>query len=267
MNLHRLVASVVIGASGLLAVSPAGAALISNSSPFDVGMGFQSNWNTTETATANAAANPTVVGTIQNGVPFAVGDFTVTISAVGSFFSSVGPAFDNRDLADGDATKTAGYRNQFSITATYNGGGAPIDAIAGTDQVALSIDSISIYAMKYPSLGQNPINWIETTPGHEGSGPSVALIESTALGTASQYTQVGWTTALDLVVPGTPGATITRTFTFQGGTTAAEGDQNYLPFDGFEIQGAGIFSYEIPEPASASILIVAVAGLMLRRRA
>jgi hypothetical protein len=253
--------------SALIPVA-AQAAIINDSSSFDVAYGFTDTgggWNASETSATNT---PT---TATNGVPFTVGNFDITVSAAGSFFATVGVRFPGRVLTNYDGTnypqesKTS-HANEFAVSVTYTGPAGPLGTIPGSEQVSLAIDSISIYALKVPTIGTSSVHWVETTAGHTGSGPSVALIEDNQSGTASNYTNVAWTTTPDLVVLGATGTTITRFFEIPPGFGDTTTDESYNSFDGFIVAGVANFSYAIPEPASLGLLALGSLAIFGRRR-
>lgn len=260
--------TLLAGLATLLSPLATQAYIVNDTSSFDVAYGYtdtSGGWNATETSATNTPVTAT------NGVPFNVGNFSVTVTANGSFFATVGVRFPGRVLSNYDGTnfpqesKTA-YNNEFIVSVTYNGPAGPLGTTPGSEQVNLSISSISIYGLKVPSLGTYSVNWDETTSGHIGSGPSVALVESGASNIAANYTNVAWTTAPDLIVVGSTGTTVTRYFEIPPGSGGTSSQQSYNSFDGFVIQGSATFSYDIPEPASLGLLALGAAAILGRRR-
>src|SRR5688500_3150082 len=112
--LAAVAATAVVGA---FAVPAAEAVTITDSSSFSVGFGYTGSYSTTETSSVNTPTAAT------NGVPFTVGNFSYTITAITGCFGSVAPTFPNRVLTAGDATGLAGSSSQttVSVTATYVG--------------------------------------------------------------------------------------------------------------------------------------------------
>ncbi|MCC7193517.1 MAG: PEP-CTERM sorting domain-containing protein [Phycisphaeraceae bacterium] len=236
--------------------------IVNNSSSFDVAYGATSSgWNATETSSSN-----TPTGAV-NGTPFTLGDFSITVTASGATpFSSQAVTFFNRVLA-GDLGGADMYNNTFSVTVTYNGPAGPLGTTPGSEQVTLSIDSISIYGMRYTAFGPaTTMNWEETTAGHTGTGPTVTVQNSTAETNPAAFTNIAWTTATDLTALGSTGTTITRAFQIPPGAAGSPGDPSFNPFDGFVVQGTANFSYDIPEPASLGLLALGAAALLGRRR-
>ena len=113
-NTNRTIAGGLLAL--LLALSqPAGATIVT-SPGFSVGLGYTADtgvsnpWTNDETSAANTPNPP----------PSLDSNFDVTVSLVSDRFSSQGPTFDDRDLADGGSGESSGSQvnSLLTITAT-----------------------------------------------------------------------------------------------------------------------------------------------------
>ncbi len=250
----------IAGLVSSLVTTAVNAAVVTDTSAFDIGLGFNNGiWTSQETPTVN---DPDTVSNI-NSVPFVVGDFTITITATSASIGSQGPHFGEsgltRVLGDygvGDVSSFAqSTTSSLSITATYTGPALPGGAY--DDSFQLTLDQVSIYAIKHPAWAGGADFYItETTGANPGASSTTTLTTNPNYNTGSAYTHIVWNPG-DFAING--GTSSTRTFTF---ANAAD----LFAVDGIEIIGSAVRTYNIPESASLAILALGAAALLGRRR-
>lgn len=226
---------------------------------FSIGLGFTTDedtthingpvtWNDRETHTAN---------TDSSQVPFS---FSPTVT--GALFSGRGPGFRDRVLIDGrrelgNTDNKVGFLGgdfEVAIEASFDRSTpGNVNRANPNYRLEIEITSISIYAGAFDGITAGPnwtgtptLQWIETTPGHEGfhgSPTALNLIRdvTTDYESAANYTRVEADPADYRAPIASPNDTFTRTFSLSPNELLMDqdgnGPENWTIGDGFEVTG------------------------------
>ncbi len=227
---------------------------------FSIGLGFTADENTNHLNAVTWNDRETLgMNTDSALVPFSFNPIVT-----GALFSGRGPGFTNRELTDGrqefgNIDNKVGFLGgdfQVAIEASFDRSTpGNVNRANPNYRLEVVITSISIYAgafdgttgIQQPDWTATPtLQWIETTPGYEGSHGSPTALNlirdvTTDYQTAANYTRVEADPADYRAPVASPNDSFTRTFTLSPSEMLMDqdgnGPENWTIGDGFEVTG------------------------------